>query len=145
MPTAAMKSPTERIWLPQKLHEEMRELAKRAYPNETGGALIGFDAGNGLVVTAVIGPGPRAVHEPHAFTPDHEYQDAEIERIYASSRRCHTYLGDWHSHPDGSANLSLKDKRALRIIAAHKAARAEAPVMGILAGAKSWRLVVWRH
>jgi integrative and conjugative element protein (TIGR02256 family) len=139
-----MKSPIEPIWLPRKLHDAMRELATRAYPSETGGVLMGFDAGNGLVVTELIGPGPRAIHERHTFTPDYQYQDAEIKRIYTDSRRLHTYLGDWHSHPDGSASLSPKDKRALRVIAAHKAARAKAPVMAILAGATSWKLAVWR-
>ncbi len=144
MPHATMKSPTVPIWLPRRLHDEMRDLARRAYPNETGGALIGFDAGNGLVVTALIGPGPQALHEPHAFTPDYEYQDEDIERIYVRSGRCHTYLGDWHSHPGGISALSTKDKRALRVIASHRPARAPAPVMGILANGDPWRLSIWR-
>ena len=120
-------------------------LADSTYPKETGGVLTGYDAGNGLVVTAIVGPGPEAIHEPHSYTPDYAYQDAEVERVYRESDRCHTYLGDWHTHPDGGATLSRRDRRTLRAIADYRPARAPAPVMGILAGNHHWRLAVWRY
>ena len=140
-----MNVPTRMIWLPEKLREEMSILATNAYPNETGGVLIGYNAGNGLVITAITGPGRDAIHKPHAFTPDYAYHDAEIERIYNQSGRRHTYLGDWHSHPDGDSTLSSKDKRTLRAIAEYVPARTSSPIMGILDGRTSWRFVVWRH
>jgi len=139
-----MKKPTDRIWLPEELLDEMTALANRAHPNETGGVLIGYDAGNGLAIAAITGPGPRAVHEPDAFIPDYVYQDGEIERIYRESGRCHTYLGDWHSHPDGGATLSSRDKRTLRRIARHRAARASAPIMGILASDECRGITIWK-
>lgn len=132
------------IWVPERLLDEMSVLATDAYPNETGGVLLGYDAGNGLVLAAITGPGSEAIHERHAFVPDYDYQDAEVERIYNESRRRHTYLGDWHSHPDGNTTLSKKDKRTLHTIAGHRPARASNPIMGILAGRGSWRLTVWR-
>lgn len=132
------------IWIPERLLDEMSVLAANAYPNETGGVLLGYDAGNGLVLTAITGPGPEAIHEHHAFIPDYGYQDAEIERIYCESRRRHTYLGDWHTHPDGSTALSSKDKRTLLTIARHRPARTVAPIMGILAGGEPLHLTVWR-
>lgn len=140
-----MNKPTNIIWLPEGLREEMSILASNAYPNETGGVLIGYDAGNGLVITEITGPGPDAIHKPHAFTPDYAYHDAEVQRIYNTSARRHTYLGDWHSHPDGRAILSSKDKRTLRTIARCHPARAPAPIMGILARDTPWRFGVWRH
>ena len=140
-----MNKRTETIWLPEALLEEMITLAASTYPEETGGVLTGYDAGNGLVVTGVIGPGSEAIHEAHSYTPDYAYQDAEIERVYRESERCHTYLGDWHTHPDGRATLSRKDKRTLRTIANYRPARAPAPIMGILAGSEHWRLAVWRY
>jgi len=132
------------IWIPERLLDEMSVLASNACPNETGGVLLGYDAGNGLVVTAITGPGPKAVHERHAFVPDYDYQDAEIEIIYGKSQRRHTYLGDWHTHPDGGSALSSKDKRTLLRIARHRPARTLAPVMAILASGEPWRLTVWR-
>lgn len=139
-----MNKPTDRIWLPEELLDEMRALATSAHPNETGGVLIGYDAGNGLVVTAITGPGPRAIHEPDAFIPDYVYQDGEIERIYRESGRRHTYLGDWHSHPDGGAALSSRDKRTLRRIARHGPAMVSAPIMGILASDECRGIAIWK-
>lgn len=132
------------IWLPERLLDEMGVLAANACPNETGGVLLGYDAGNGLVVTAITGPGPEAIHKRHAFIPDYDYQDAEIERMYRESSRCHTYLGDWHTHPAESSALSSKDKRTLLTIARHRPARTPAPIMGILAGGEPWHLTVWQ-
>ena len=132
------------IWIPERLREAMIALAGEAYPNETGGVLVGYDAGNGLVVTDITGPGPAAQHEPAAFTPDAAYQEAEVARLYRNSGRLHTYLGDWHSHPDGGATLSAKDKRTLKRISRHKEARMREPVMAILAGKIHWELCAWR-
>ena len=132
------------IWLPERLLDEMGVLAANACPNETGGVLLGYDAGNGLVVTAITGPGPAAIHKRDAFIPDYDCQDTEIERIYRESRRRHTYLGDWHTHPAGGSALSSKDKRTLLAIARHRPARTPAPIMGILAGGEPWRLTVWQ-
>lgn len=132
------------IWIPDRLLDELNLLASASFPKETGGVFIGYDAGNGLVVTAITGPGPMAVHVPYAFTPDYNYQDAMIEHIYHESGRCHTYLGDWHTHPVGSTALSSKDRRTLLTIARHRPARIAAPIMGILAGSDPWRLAVWR-
>jgi integrative and conjugative element protein (TIGR02256 family) len=140
-----MKLHTDLIWLPRRLHKEIRLLASRTYPNETGGVLVGFDAGNGLVVTAVVGPGPQATHKHDGLVPDYDFHDAEIKRLYVESGRLHTYLGDWHSHPDGPAMLSTRDKRTLKAIAAYREARAPIPIMGILAGARRRsELTVWR-
>jgi len=139
-----MKKPTDRIWLPEELLDEIKGLANRVHPNETGGVFIGYGAGNGLVITAITGPGPRAVHEPDAFTPDYVYQDSEIERIYRESGRCHTYLGDWHSHPDGGEILSSRDKRTLHRIARHRPARTPVPIMGILVRDECWGFAIWR-
>ena len=132
------------IWLPERLHRRMVGLARSAFPDETGGVLVGYDAGNGLVVQAITGAGPNAIHEPHAFEPDHAYQEKEIARLYVRSDRCHTYLGDWHTHPKGSSRMSGKDKRTLRVISKHTPARMPSPVMAILSGVDDWDIAAWR-
>ena len=132
------------MWLPKELRDEMSMHARIALPNESGGVLMGYDAGNGVVVEAVIGPGPRALHEQAGFVPDYEFQQREISRVYETSGRRHTYLGDWHSHPGGRPMLSRKDKRTLRAIAKHRPARAPNPVMVILIGDEPCELAAWR-
>jgi integrative and conjugative element protein (TIGR02256 family) len=108
---------------------------------------MGYTTGaraNLIAITGITGPGPNAKHTRTAFEPDYEYQDAEIARIYFESGRCHTYLGDWHTHPNSVAALSKKDKKALGRIALHKEARAPNPIMAILGSGKPWRLRIWR-
>jgi integrative and conjugative element protein (TIGR02256 family) len=133
-----------KAWISAARLASMVEEAHHCLPNETGGALMGYWADRSTVVIRdVIGPGPNAKHSRHSFYPDAEYHDREIERIYTASDRLHTYLGDWHTHPNGSARTSRKDRKTLSAIASDPGARAPRPIMAILAGNKDWKLVVW--
>lgn len=133
-------------WIARVLFDEMKAEAQRATPNETGGVFMGYWSRDGseVVITEVIGPGPAATHRPGSFTPDAGYQEAEIARHYQGSGRLHTYLGDWHTHPGGSARLSRRDRRTISKIARAAAARAPVLLMGILGGWSSWQLAIWR-
>lgn len=118
--------------------------SERWCPKETGGVLMGYWSGRDVVITEIIGPGPKAVHRRYSFTPDSKWQENEIARIYEESGRVITYLGDWHSHPYGTQGLSIKDLVTLLRVAVHKPARAPRPIMGILHDNPQWELVVWR-
>src|SRR5690349_1056527 len=133
-------------WLSKGTLSQMIGEADRAYPKETGGVLLGYWAVpfSELVVTGAIGPGPRAVHCKDSFLPDHEYQADQIARWYHATGRLHTYLGDWHTHPNSTAQLSRTDRRTLRTIATETAARSPVPVMAILADTSPWTLRIWR-
>ena len=116
------------------------------FPLETGGVLMGYVHGGDCIVTAIVGPGPNAVHHECTFTPDYEYQEMEVANIYVSSGRRWTYLGDWHSHPrQRMPSLSPKDIRTLKCIARYKGARIAQPIMLLLAGEPDdWSLNVWQ-
>ena len=133
--------------MPRHLLMQMQSLASGKYPLETGGLLIGYTggpAGDDVVIAAIIGPGPGAHHTETTFEPDHEYQTEEIARIYRASKGVNTYLGDWHTHPDTAADLSRRDKRTLKHIASHRAARVDRPIMAILGEGPSWTIKAWR-
>ncbi len=119
----------------------------RAAPAETGGVLMGYraDGSEDRVATHVIGPGPNAIHEEMRFAPDHDYQLAEITRLYGMSGRRLEYLGDWHSHPDAEGYLSDKDLETLNRIARSRTARVENPVMLVMAGRRGWEPFAWSH
>lgn len=138
--------PLRTVWIPRGAVDAMINEAYGASPNETGGVLVGYWSSDGdhVVVTAVIGPGPTAVHRRASSTPDAAYQEAEIARRYESSERRYTYIGDWHSHPDGRPLLSRQDRRTLAAIAGTPEARAPVPLMGILRGGPPWELAIWR-
>jgi integrative and conjugative element protein (TIGR02256 family) len=132
-------------WLDNNVLKAMAREADFCTPRETGGILMGYWAGiDQVVITNIIGPGPKAVHRSYSFTPDDDWQTKEIGRIYTESGRVVTYLGEWHSHPHGAPGLSFKDLRTLFRVAVHKPARAPRPIMGILYNNPSWELVMWR-
>lgn len=137
----------ETVWLAQTAVDAMLDEAAAAAPDETGGMLLGYEGLDAPepVVTGIVGPGPDAQHSPSGFEPDADWQQGELERVYADSGRITTYLGDWHTHPRGPARPSRKDRRTARRIARSKEARAPAPLM-LIAGRydKDWTIVCYR-
>lgn len=135
----------ERAWIAESVLDELTAECCSADSVETGGVLLGYwgNSPQEPVITHSIGPGPEAVHERDRFQPDHRYQLGEIARLYESSDRTLQYLGDWHSHPTGGGGLSAVDRRTLRRIARCRTARAESPLMVVLAGESAWELYTW--
>lgn len=120
----------------------MCALGEKSYPLETGGMLLGYVADNrDVVVTAIIGPGPNAIHRRFRFSPDAEYQEAKLSAHHILTNGCETYLGDWHTHPRGSTALSLLDKKTLARIACTPSSGIAKPVMTILGGgSENWEV-----
>jgi len=128
------------VWLSISDASAMIAEAGRMSPLETGGILVGYHTEGDIIITTIIGPGPRGEHGAHWFVPDQTYHEEEIARIYHSSGRMSTYLGDWHSHPKGRPRLSLRDRRTLRRIARTPDARAPQPLMLIVSGGAPWNI-----
>ncbi|WP_422674264.1 Mov34/MPN/PAD-1 family protein [Billgrantia sulfidoxydans] len=123
----------------------MERQATEGYPFETGGILVGYLTEGVTVITRVIGPGPNARFDRDRFFPDSLYQERVLASIYETSGRLYTYLGDWHTHPDGITKLSRTDRRTLRRIARTKSARIHEPIMMLLAGGpESWKAGLFR-
>ncbi len=82
--------------------ETLCDESERGLPGETGGVLVGHvDASGRTIITAVIGPGPQAMHSRSRFRRDGTYAQAEVDRLHALSDGRDDYVGEWHSHPDG--------------------------------------------
>jgi integrative and conjugative element protein (TIGR02256 family) len=139
-------TPPRCVWVAREALCAMEREAREKAPRETGGMLLGYRAGRSdapeLVVETVIGPGPRARHGRTRFDPDGAWQRVELARAYRS-RAATTYLGDWHSHPGGTAAPSDLDRRTARAIARRRRARAPQPLMAILFGGRPWELAAW--
>jgi len=119
--------------------------AHQAGSNETGGLLVGYAEMAAVVVTRVVGPGPQATHTPHSFQPDYAFHESMLEEIHAESGGVEGYLGDWHTHPDGSLHLSRKDLAVLRQIAQHPDSGLAHPLMLILTTQDPPEAAVWRY
>jgi len=116
--------------------------AEKMSPYETGGIFMGYQADNNdLVVTDIIDAGPDATHKRFSFSPDQTYQLERIAHIYDDSEGNVTYLGDWHTHPNGTPELSSIDKRTLTKIALTPESKNSHPIMAILGSyPKTWTL-----
>lgn len=113
-------------------------------PRETGGILMGnWHSARMVQITTAIGSGPKARHTRTSFTPDYDFQEAEVRRIYLETEGRVTYLGDWHSHPGGLADLSDRDRETLARISKSEEARAERALMAILGPGDPWTARVW--
>ena len=123
----------DRVHISEDVLSDIRLEARSAYPNETGGVLLGFIADHVAYVRRAIGPGPGAEHAAHTFSPDQSWQLQQIEEWYDSNPREAWYLGDWHTHPDGVARPSWRDWFVARRIAKHRDALNRHPLMAILA------------
>lgn len=141
-----------RLWLARSTYGEMSELANQSFPLETGGMLLGYEADGGdIVVKSIIGPGPKARHRRYRFRPDAEYQQAELTTHHLRTRGQETYLGDWHTHPQGIPELSWIDKRTLAKIARTPSSGIANPLMAILGGdVNEWeffavRFIGWKR
>ena len=134
------------VWKSSQLLQSCIDEATRTFPLETGGTFMGWwsDAAT-VVVTALIGPGPDAVHGRHDFAPDQAWQLAQIADHYQESGQRETYVGDWHSHPNASSGgLSWTDRRVLRRVIRMPEARCAQPLMAVFWGeAESWQMEIW--
>ena len=135
------------VWISDSGIRAMTQDADGRFPLETGGVLVGYVADDGdVVVHASIGPGPNAQHGRFRFTPDHAWQCGRLDSHFADSTGVNVYVGEWHTHPQGSAVMSLLDRRTLRRIARHAQASCPRPLMLIGAGAPiGWRWQVHQY
>lgn len=132
------------VWMDRTCLRLIEDEATRHFPLETGGVLAGYVADSGdVVVKAVVGAGPNALHRRLRFEPDHAWQCDRLDELYRKSKGLVAYLGDWHTHPMASPEMSLLDRRTLLKIARDRESRCAAPLMLIGArDAREWRWVV---
>jgi integrative and conjugative element protein (TIGR02256 family) len=129
------------VWLSSRVMQSMSECARDLSPLENGGILLGWRSDQDRIVVDLRDPGLRALHGRHCFLPDHEWQVTEIKRAFEASGGDLDYLGDWHAHPDGVAEMSDLDSATLLRIAR----RVTAPLMLIVAGSGTkWTPRCWK-
>lgn len=129
------------VWLSSPVMQSMALYARELSPLENGGILLGWRSGEDRIIVDLRGPGPLALHGKHCFVPDHKWQVAEIKSAFEASEGDLDYLGDWHSHPDGVAEMSDLDSATLLRIARS----VTTPLMLIVAGSQTdWIPRCWR-
>lgn len=132
------------VWVERGLLRRFAREADLAFPDETGGILLGWRNGGDVVVRDVVDAGPRAERWATGMRPDAAYQAAEVTTAFEASDGAITYLGDWHSHPRTAASVSGRDRKTLRNIASDADAECPEPLMLIVGGGEpGWELGAW--
>lgn len=94
------------------LERELHDVAGSAYPNETGGLLLGWWEGLVPVIAAWV-----EVPDPAARRNRWSRNEAAAADALAAARRRYPsqvgYVGDWHSHP-ADVGPSQSDIQAIR-------------------------------
>lgn len=123
------------IQLENDLYLDLSQKAISAYPNETGGLLVGkYNAKQDCVtifrslVPTKIESNRTSYHRSVEGMED-EWRKLADEGLY--------YVGEWHSHPGGSAMFSSCDETALRSLQKEEGIVIKKPVMIILSTDKN--------
>jgi integrative and conjugative element protein (TIGR02256 family) len=116
-----------------------------AFPNETGGILIGRFHGNSVLIRHAVSSGPMAKSSSVGFRRDGDYSQEMLDRVYRECQGESDYIGEWHSHPT-VAGPSRRDRKAMRWIAHNKRYAMQFPVMGICMWDRGsgWILVIYQ-
>lgn len=140
-----MRGKVNQAFIERSVFAAIQAEADDKFPVETGGVLLGTYSSDRIVITSWVGPGPKAKHTSCSFQPDYSFQQEMAANAFHLSDGEIVYLGDWHSHPNGAAYLSSKDKVVLESIAHFLPSKISTPIMVVLGGTPlSWDIKVWR-
>ena len=118
MPVAIVKAVNQPAWqmrLRSGLQEQLIAELNKNKPNETGGIFIGkIDKINHVIyVTSIIPAPPDSKKSPYIFTRGTEGLTKAVMQIRETTGEMLEYVGEWHTHPTGSAKLSPTDQHAI--------------------------------
>ena len=102
----------------RELLQTLREERAAKLPNETGGFLIGLRRGDHIEVTKATTQLPDDVATRTSFLRRDKGHASTVDRAWRRSGEFETLVGDWHSHPSGSAYPSGVDRAAWTKLAA---------------------------
>lgn len=110
------------VFWDEGIEKKLIALRQAALPNETGGILVGYHdmvRKCVFIVDALSAP-PDSIGTPCSFERGTEGVLDALEIIRSRTANNVSYIGEWHSHPDGaSANMSNLDKAQLTELAAN--------------------------
>ena len=101
--------------LSESARQEAFEAADAAHPLETGGILVGTEIDRRLTVSGVV-----EVADPDAQQNSYHMGEGAVAEALALAKEADSgvgYLGEWHSHPDGSGPSTLDVATMLSIAA----------------------------
>lgn len=123
-----------RLWLAENADATMRNEAKTRRLVETGGPLFGYidPTSSDCVIAIAYGPGPGARHRVRSLIPDRVATQRAIWEVHSRSHGAFSYIGEWHTHPGGTARPSQRYVDTLATIASEPPVDVPEPIMVIV-------------
>ena len=123
------------IYISEKLLSELEEKALSHYPNEFGGILIGYYSDDKKKAHVIQQMSPTVYkNSPTKFTREVADLNSFLAQIHIATDGQMIYLGEWHSHPNGSTGYSKTDYQSMESIAKDKNIAVNNPLMLIVGG-----------
>ena len=113
---------------------QVKKYSEDNFPNEIGGILIGKYSKDGLSVdiTEIIVP-KEYVSKKFLFIRYGNSLNKKIKKLYKASKGEIIYVGEWHSHTNGSSMYSQKDFNSMMEISEDNKVKIDSPLLLISA------------
>jgi len=118
-----------------ELLEQMYHLSMTQYPKEFGGILSGIQL-NDVWTIVDFQPPKKYQNSATGFTRDAGSLNIYLESAFDQSKGQIEYLGEWHSHPDGSTKYSFNDRKSMIEIADDAKIKNDSPLLLIIGNSK---------
>ena len=120
-----------KLIIEDELLNNLETLGINSYPNECGGFLVGYYSSDlmSLYIKDYILP-----KKQKCSSLFFERSSEGLKQIFCQlfSSKKHYYIGEWHTHPDGSSMYSYTDLNAMKQIASSTNVCVENPILLIL-------------
>lgn len=136
-----------RVTITDEVANRMRTLRRAAAPDETGGVLIGsFDGTRATVHVVAALPAPADSRQaPTYFTRGTKNLKPLVDELALHSVGSLCYVGEWHSHPDGTAaRPSADDEVVFGHLKAHLEPTGTPYLMAICGKGETWLRAGWQ-
>jgi hypothetical protein len=130
------------VRLPPRAKARLQQLRSSLGPNETGGALLGIvdHSRKRIEVVSGLRAPVDSVSEPLGFERGIRGLRPQIDEACAKVMHQVTYVGEWHSHPNGfGARKSAVDHELIKEVATDLAAE-ERPAVMVIVGESETRI-----
>ncbi|MFY0138653.1 Mov34/MPN/PAD-1 family protein [Bacillus cereus] len=125
------------VYLKTELVDKIYQLCEEAYPNETGGILIGqynlnFEHANVTMITGA--PSDSKAGKTWFYRGTTGLQEL-LDELWDTQGSY--YLGEWHYHPDGASSPSIQDLIEMKAISMNEKYNCPEPLLLIVGGSST--------
>lgn len=102
------------LWSEGVLRVLERHRQRGRASREAGGILLGEVSETAVLVSRVTAPSSRDRRSRFGFVRDRKVAQVIVDHEHLNSEGRVTYIGEWHTHPERSAEPSAVDERMIR-------------------------------